>query len=139
MKKDCVFCKIVKGKISHNQVYQDEHTMAFLDVSPATPKGGHTLVIPKKHYETLIDISTKELEALTRTIKKISTVLLKIYPGLNLVQNNKKVAGQAVPHIHFHLIPRYKGDNIKIDYWETHKYKEGEAKKIADKIKTLLK
>ena len=139
MVKDCIFCKIAKGEIPHNQVYQDEKTVAFLDKSPATPKGGHTLIIPKKHYETLIDIPSEELEDIIKTVKKIAMVLLKMYPGLNLVQNNKKVAGQAVNHIHFHLIPRYEGDNVKMDYWETHEYKEGEAKKIAEKIKTLLK
>lgn len=139
MEKECIFCKIAKGKIPSNQIYQDENTIAFLDISPATPKGGHTLIIPKKHYETILDIPSKELEYLIKTIKKVSKVLLKLYPGLNIIQNNGKLAGQAVNHIHFHLIPRYKNDNIKIDYWETHKYKEGEAEKLTKKIKTLLK
>jgi len=139
MAKDCIFCKIVKGEIPCNQIYQDKDTIAFLDISPATPRGGHTLVISKKHYETLIDVPDKELEAMTRTVKKISKALLNLYPGLNLVQNNKKVAGQIVPHIHFHLIPRYEGDNLKIGYWSTYKYKEREELEIAERIKTLLK
>ena len=137
--EDCIFCKIAKGEIPHNKVYEDDHTVAFLDISPATPKGGHILVIPKKHYELITDVPDKELNSIISIIKKLSAVLLKLYPGLNIIQNNKKVAGQAVPHTHFHLIPRYEGDNIKINYWETHKYKPGEDKEIADKIKTLLK
>ena len=135
----CIFCKIAKGEIPNYQIYQDKDTIAFLDISPATSKGGHTLVIPKKHYELITDIPNKELNSIIKTIKKLSKVLLKLYPGLNIIQNNKKIAGQAIPHAHFHLIPRYKGDNIKIDYWETHKYKPGEIEKIQEKIKTLLK
>ncbi len=74
-----------------------------------------------------------------KIIQKISKVLLKLYPGLNILQNNKKVAGQAISHLHFHLIPRYDNDGIKIDYWETHKYGPEEDIKLAKKIKTLLK
>ena len=136
---DCIFCKIAKEEIFHNQIYQDEHTVAFLDISPATKKGGHVLVIPKKHYEIITDIPDKDLETLIRIVKKISKSLLEIYPGLNIIQNNRRIAGQIVPHVHFHLIPRYDGDDITINYWKTYQYKKGEAERIAKKIKTLLK
>jgi len=113
--------------------------LIFLDINPATDKGGHTLIIPKKHYELITDIPEKELSILTKWIQKTSKVLLKLYPGLNILQNNKKIAGQVVPHLHFHLIPRYPNDTVRIQYWKTHKYPPEEDKKLAKKIARLLK
>lgn len=136
---DCVFCKIVKGEIPCTKIYEDSKTIVFLDISPATPKGGHTLVIPKKHYELITDLKDSDLIALTKTIKKVSEALLQYGEGLNIIQNNKKVAGQFVPHLHFHLIPRFENDGFILDRWSANKYKEKEIDKIADKIKSLLK
>lgn len=136
---ECIFCKIAQGKIPSLKLYEDRNIIAFLDINPATDKGGHTLVIPKKHYELITEIPEQELCSLIKIIQKISKVLLKLYPGLNILQNNKKVAGQIIPHLHFHLIPRYENNGIKIDYWETHKYPLEEDKKLASKIKNLLK
>lgn len=74
-----------------------------------------------------------------KTTKKISKAILKEAEGINIIQNNKAVAGQFVPHIHFHIIPRYKGDNITIDKWPQHKYQKGEIEKVQKRIKNLLK
>jgi len=139
MGNNCIFCKIAKKEIPCLEIYEDNNILAFLDINPATDKGGHTLIIPKKHYELITDIPEQELFNLIKITQKLSKVLLKLYPGLNLLQNNKRVAGQVIPHLHFHLIPRYKNDGIKIDYWETHKYPPEQDIKLAKKIKTLLK
>ncbi len=139
MTNDCIFCKIIEGKIPCTKIYEDNNSFVFLDINPATDRGGHTLILPKKHYEVITDIPEKELQILIRIVQKVSKVLLNLYPGLNILQNNKKVAGQAIPHVHFHLIPRYPNDGIKIDYWETHKYSQEEDVKLAEKIKRLLK
>lgn len=136
---DCIFCKIAAGEIPHNQVYSDKDIVAFLDIQPASKKGGHTLVIPKKHYETIADIPENLLAKIMSVVKKISVVLMKEADGVNVVQNNKKAAGQFVPHVHFHVIPRHEGDSIRIEKWESFKYAEGEAEKIADKIRAELK
>ena len=136
--KDCIFCKIAEGKMSHNKVYEDKDVVAFLDIQPASKKGGHTLVIPKNHYETIEDIPEDLLNEIMKVVKKISMVLMKMFEGVNIVQNNKRVAGQFVNHVHFHVIPRYKDDGIRIEKWECHKYEEGEAEKMADKIIKLL-
>ena len=136
---DCIFCKIIAGEILCTKIYEDKDTFVFLDINPATDRGGHTLVLPKKHYELITDVPKKELNSIIKIIKKVSQALLKLYPGLNILQNNKRVAGQVVPHVHFHLIPRYPKDGIKIDYWETHKYGSKEDIKIAKKIARLLK
>ena len=136
---DCIFCKIIKGEIPCAKVYEDKFTLAFLDINPATPKGGHILVLPKKHYELITDLPEEEFNHLCKTIKKISEALLKYGEGLNIIQNNKKVAGQLIPHIHFHLIPRFEKDNVVLNYWKTHKYNDNELKDVSEKIKNLLK
>lgn len=135
---ECIFCKIARGEIQQNKIYEDKNTVAFLDIRPATKKGGHVLVIPKKHHELITDIPDKELEALVKTIKKISRALLKFAPGLNILQNNKKVAGQYVMHAHFHLIPRFENDGVTIEKWPANEYKKGQAERIVKKIKSLL-
>lgn len=135
---DCVFCKIIKGEIPCLKVYEDEHSFAFLSIEPAVPKGGHTLVIPKKHYELISEIPDEELASLMKSLKKVSKAVLKFGEGMNLVQNNKKAAGQIVSHMHFHLIPRFEGDNIKFNYWEGNKLSEKEMVRIQKEIKRLL-
>lgn len=136
--KDCIFCRIIGGEIPCAKIYEDSNIFAFLDINPATEHGGHTLVMPKKHYELITEIPEQELTALSLAIKKISTALLKFGEGLNLLQNNKKVAGQAIPHLHFHLIPRFADDNIKISYWEAHKYSNSKIEAVRKRIISYL-
>ncbi len=133
--KDCIFCKIVKGEIPADIIYEDDKTLAFLDISPTNK--GHTLVIPKEHYETIMDIPEDLLANVIKTTKKLSIALSKMSDGISIAQNNKKLAGQIVPHLHFHVMPRYKNDRHKFD-WATTKYKEGESKELIKKIKNLL-
>ena len=136
---NCIFCKIARKEIPSEIVYEDKDFLAFLDIRPATKKGGHTLVIPKKHYELITEIPDRELSALIAAVKKISGVLMKIGEGVNILQNNKKVAGQFVNHAHFHLIPRYEGDGIIIEKWKAYEYKGDDIKAVAEKIRNLLK
>lgn len=133
---DCVFCKIAKREIPSNVVYEDESTLAFLDISPASL--GHTLVIPKAHAETLDKLSEKDLKSLIITVQKISRAISNFSEGYNVIQNNKEVAGQIVHHAHFHIVPRKKGDRI---HWNRPnlKFSERETKQILERIKTLLK
>ncbi len=104
---NCIFCKIIKNEISAHKIYEDEHVLAFLDISQATY--GHTLVIPKKHYENLFEIDEVELQKVIVIAKKIALKLKKELnvSGINLINNNGKQAGQTVFHYHIHLIPRY--------------------------------
>ena len=135
---NCVFCKIVKGDIKAANVYEDKDVVAFLDISPAGKNGGHTLVLPKKHYEIITDIPDKELASLAKAVKKVSAALLKLSAGVNVLQNNKKAAGQYVMHAHFHIIPRHENDGITIEKWAPHEYAPGEIEEMQGKIKTLL-
>lgn len=133
---DCIFCKIIKNEIPCSKVYEDKEVLAFLDIEPASE--GHTLVIPKKHYETIAEIDKKDLEKTIEIVRKISKSLLNFNEGINIMQNNKLVAGQIVNHIHFHIIPRNKNDNIK--WSRPHlKLKKEEFQKISEKIKSYLK
>ena len=101
---DCIFCKIISGKIPCNKVYEDANTLAFLDAAPTSL--GHTLVVSKNHYETFDEMKEIDVKSLAITAHKIAKAFKKISEGYNLIQNNKKVAGQVVPHVHFHIVPR---------------------------------
>ncbi len=135
---DCIFCKIADGEIRAAKVYEDKDVVAFLDISPAGKNGGHTLVMPKRHYELITDIPDKVLASVANAVKKVSGAILKFSEGVNVLQNNNKVAGQFVMHAHFHIIPRHTDDGIKIEQWTPHKYAPGEMEKIQEKIKSLL-
>lgn len=131
---DCVFCKIIKGEIPSIKVYEDKDTIAILDIHPINP--GHTLVMTREHYETIGDVPDSLLQELMLAVKKIATGLKKMADGVNVNQNNRREAGQIIDHIHFHVIPRMKGDGLK--HWPGKSYKEGEAEELAKKIKSLL-
>ena len=137
--ENCVFCKIINNEITSTKIYEDKDILVMLDIRPATKQGGHTLVITKKHYELITDVPDELLNKLNLVIKRVSGALLKFGKGLNILLNNKKIAGQAIPHIHFHLIPRFENDGVLVERWVEHSYEKGEDKKIASKIKSLLK
>lgn len=133
---DCIFCKIVRGDIPSFKVYEDDNTLAFLDINPVNH--GHTLVISKEHYVNFEDINENELSILIRTVKKIGQALKKGLgvEGYNVQVNNDPIAGQIIPHIHFHVIPRVKDDGLSL--WPQSKYGEGEAEGVVKKIKKGL-
>ncbi len=138
--ENCIFCKIVKGEIPCVKIDEDKDYLAFLDIAPAQPKGGHVLVIPKKHFEVLSELSDKEAQSLMLAVKKMTKILLKWSEGVNVLQNNKSVAGQLVPHVHFHVIPRFSTDSFRISDWKNNKYESKEQmEKVAQVIKSLLK
>lgn len=128
----CVFCKIIKGEVPSYRVYEDDYTLAFLDINPITP--GHILVVPKKHYENMEEIPEEELKHLMSTVKKIGLMLkdnLQV-EGYNVCENNGPIAGQEVSHIHFHIIPRSVDDGLVS--WTKKTYKDKELKKMLLKI-----
>lgn len=112
MKKDpdCIFCKIIKGEIPCHKVYEDNLSLAFLDLRPINP--GHTLLLPKNHEDHIWDLDQETYHYLFDISKKIKDALQKTYspPRVGLV-----IEGFGVPHTHLHLIPMYKGDDLKKD------------------------
>lgn len=111
MNDNCLFCKIAKGEIPSVKIYEDDATLAFLDISPV--EKGHTLVISKRvHSEALLETDADVLAELLSTAKRVGRAMLKAgYGGFNVLQNNYPDGGQAVPHIHLHIIPRAKNRN----------------------------
>ena len=105
----CLFCKIIAGQIPAAKIYEDDHTFAFLDIGPF--EKGHLLVAPKHHAAFLTDLPQAELMTLISTVQKMAALALKQLPcdGFNLVQNNGACATQTVPHVHFHIVPRWNG------------------------------
>lgn len=104
---DCIFCKIVNGEIPAAKVFENEHVLAFLDISQVTK--GHTLVIPKVHKENLYELTPEIARNLYEVVPAIANALKKEFEpiGLNTINNNGEKAGQSVFHFHMHLIPRY--------------------------------
>lgn len=109
----CLFCAIVSGVAAARRVYEDERTLAFLDIAPATR--GHTLVIPKEHTEDIWSISEKSAPAVAVATLRVAHLLRERLPlaGVNVMQANGTAAWQEVFHLHVHVIPRYPGDRLQ--------------------------
>lgn len=131
---DCIFCKIIKGELPSVKVYENDKIVAFLDINPVNP--GHTLVVPKEHFENLLDGGEETLKEIMLTIKRVAWGITKAFDlkGFNVGQNNGAVAGQIVPHLHWHVIPRFENDGLH-QWSRTRPYKEGEMAEIGEKIK----
>jgi histidine triad (HIT) family protein len=133
---ECIFCQVVSGDIPSIKIYEDDKTLAFLDVSPINY--GHTLVISKDHYTNLENIAEEDLCAVMKTVKLVGAALKKGLgiSGYNVLENNDPVAGQVIPHVHFHVVPRYHNDGLKL--WPQGRYGNGEAEEVADRIKAVI-
>jgi histidine triad (HIT) family protein len=109
---DCIFCKIVAGEIPCTKVYEDDVCLAFMDVGPLAD--GHTLLIPKTHYEFLHEMPAEEAAHLGRHLPVLAKAVQETMgaEGLNVLQNNGRIAGQVAPHVHVHFIPRTRGDGL---------------------------
>jgi histidine triad (HIT) family protein len=113
---DCVFCKIVAGQIPSTRVYEDEHTLAFMDIGQVNP--GHVLVAAKKHADNLYALDDAQLAALARTGARVARAIRDAFKpeGLSVYQANGKAAGQTVFHYHVHLLPRHAGDGMELTW-----------------------
>ena len=108
---DCIFCRIASGEIPAEIVYESNNFIAFPDAHPKCK--GHTLIIPKKHFTNILDLPDSSGSELIETIKKVATIRLKQGAGgFNIIINTGKEAGQVVMHLHVHLLPRKKNENV---------------------------
>lgn len=114
----CVFCKIINGEIPSKKLYEDDDVISILDISQATL--GHSLIIPKKHFDNLLDIEENYLNKCVNVAKKVAGAIYKTYDvkGFNMLQNTGSAAGQSVNHFHIHIIPRYDNDNLIMKFSE---------------------
>lgn len=134
---DCVFCKIRDGQIPSTRVYEDDRTIAFMDINPLNE--GHTLIIPRAHAATLFEADDADLRAAIATAKRVAVAIrAALHPdGLNLLQANGVAAFQSVPHFHFHLVPRFTGDGKGFD-WPMIAGDRGRIQAAAEKIRRAL-
>ena len=135
MDSDCIFCKLANGVFPTNFIYEDEDFKVILDANPATK--GHSLILPKKHFVNLLDADEEVLKKALPLAKKLSNKLIDVLKcdGVNVLQNNNEAAGQAVFHLHIHLIPRYKDQKEHILSWKANKFSDDEMKNIAESLK----
>jgi histidine triad (HIT) family protein len=110
--RSCIFCKIVEGTVPASVVYEDDQTMAFMDLHQATP--GHVLIIPKEHFETIDQLPAHLASAIFPIVVRLSQAVKDAYrpDGLTIFQSNGKAATQEVPHLHIHIMPRFYHDGV---------------------------
>jgi len=128
---------MVAGQIPVARVYEDEIVLAFLDIGPISD--GHTLVIPKQHFEKLHDCPAELLGQVALRLGRIAGAVAAAMnaDGYNLLCNNGRAAGQLIEHLHFHIVPRNVGDGV-FDRWPSYKYSHGKIEKIAEKMRENL-
>ena len=132
----CIFCDILDGKRESHIVYEDEHHIAFLDKYPIDD--GHTLVIPKRHYERITDMDSNDVGTIFSLVPKIAKAVLSGAgaDAFSLAQNNGKAAKQIIPHVHIHIIPRY---NNKGTIWTKRQIPSDDIlSELATKIKSKI-
>lgn len=115
----CIFCKIIAGEIPSSKVYEDDNFLAILDISQTTY--GHTLVMPKKHYDNFLQMPKNEAGELMELVNVLGNKIVKNLDakGLNILINTNEVAGQSVNHTHVHIIPRYdENDTVSFSFKE---------------------
>ncbi len=132
-----IFSRIVAGEIPAVKVYEDELTLAFMDINPASP--GHVLVIPRQEYPDLLSMPPELLSAVAQTVQRVSKAITKALKpeGFNIIQNNGAAAGQTVFHYHVHIIPRWEGDHA-IGPWKALSPDQAELNATADAIRAEL-
>jgi histidine triad (HIT) family protein len=132
-----IFSKIVSGDIPALKIYEDQATLAFMDISPASR--GHALVISKDEHADLYSIPPETLAAVAQTVQRVARGLrAAVQPdGINIIQNNGAAAGQTVFHYHVHLIPRWEGDTA-VQLWQPHAADQAELRALAEQISAAI-
>ncbi len=130
---DCIFCRIVAGDIPSTRVYEDDRVIAFLDINPLAE--GHTLIIPKAHAERLTELSAQDAEAVFQPVPALARAVVAATgaEGFNVLQNNGRVAGMAVAHVHVHIIPRRADDGLGYR-WPARPARPGELERMQKAI-----
>lgn len=133
---DCIFCKIIRGDIPSNKVFEDDQILAFLDIQPISR--GHTLVIPKKHSDNILQTDEETLATTVKSAQKIAAAVMKATgaDGFNLTVSSGAIAGQTVFHLHFHIIPRFSNDGLKS--WPRSESEMESLEEAAEAIKIAL-
>jgi histidine triad (HIT) family protein len=140
---ECIFCKIVAGIRECHEIYQDNATLAFMDIHPAND--GHCLVIPKRHFEKVFDMPPAAFGTVASTAAKVARVVNEVLRpgGISLLQANGELAGQSVHHVHIHVLPRRAGDDLPIN-WDRNRnadqrFDRDRIAEIAERLRSRLR
>jgi histidine triad (HIT) family protein len=135
---DCIFCKIVDGEIPAVKVLDEDRVLVFMDINPASR--GHMLVVPKRHAENIFEISEDDLAAVTNAVKRCATAAKEALgaEGITVLQLNGTASDQLVPHLHVHIMPRWKDDGLIVSNWEMKAGDMDELHAIAENVKEHL-
>lgn len=134
--RDCVFCRLVAGRLPSVRVYETSQVLAFLDLAPV--HYGHTLVIPKEHYQTFLELPDDLFREMGQVSRQVALALIRGLnaQGFNIGMNNFDAAGQVVFHAHLHVIPRYPGDGLKL--FPQGDYRPGDMELIGQRLRQAL-
>ena len=134
---NCIFCKIVAKQIPASIVHETDAIVAFLDVNPLA--SGHLLIVPREHHEQIVEMTGETVGHLAALLPNLGRVLVEVSgaAGFSVLQNNGAVAGQVVPHVHFHLIPRAPDDGLGYR-WNAGSYPPGRAAELADAFRAAM-
>ena len=134
---DCIFCKIVENELPGFRVFENEHTVAFMDINPVA--NGHVLVVPKEHWANLYEMPDVQFGYTSATVRRVATAVNQFLnpDGISIIQANGKGAAQSVLHFHIHIVPRTFGDELKIN-WELKSGKMDEIEAAAKSIQRKL-
>lgn len=138
MNDACIFCKIVRGEIPATRLYEDEAVLAFMDIGPIVK--GHALVIPKQHHDPITAMPADLLARCIAVVQRLARAQVSALKadGVNVHQANGAAAGQVVPHVHFHVIPRFRGDGHSWN-WRAGSYENrDEMQRLADLLRGAL-
>ncbi|MBN2451548.1 MAG: HIT family protein [Lentisphaeria bacterium] len=138
MVKGCVFCRLVKGELPCDKVYEDDLVLAFLDIAPLTR--GHTLLVPREHHTSATTLTPALAARMMEMAPRIGAALMRAVDagGFNLILSNGTVAGQVVPHVHLHIVPRHADDGIVLPH-DTVRYGSEEHKnEILERVRARL-
>lgn len=133
---DCIFCKIIAGDIPSTKIYEDEDVYVFADIHPVNL--GHSLVVPKMHFENLYSTPEGELAKIMRVAKRVAIASKEALraDGINIEMNNEPAAGQVIFHSHIHVIPRFANDGYR--HWKGPERSPEEVAETAERVKKNL-
>ena len=134
---NCIFCRIIRSEVPSFRVYEDDRSLAFMDINPANP--GHVLVIPKEHAETIFTLNEPWLTASILIAQRVAVAVERVFhpSGLNIIQANGPGAAQSVPHFHWHVLPRAKDDGLPMN-WPLQPGDKETIAKVAERIRAAL-
>ena len=137
-KDDCIFCKIAAGEIPCSKIFEDDTALAFMDIAPLNK--GHLLVIPKNHFDNILEIDEETYGRLFSLICRIAKAVgASISPdGMTVMQLNGRASDQVVPHLHIHIVPRWTGDGLALSAWEAVPGDMKDISSDAESIKSKL-